>query len=357
MRIFLTGGTGFIGQYLTQALLRRGWEVCALVRNPHGGEARLLRAMGATLVQGDVTDRAGMRAPMTGAEMVVHNAAWYEVGITTSAQKLMRAINVTGTDNVLGLAQELGIPRSVYVSSCVYYGDSGPEKRDETYRRQKPYHFYYEQSKAEAHEVARRYQQTGLPLVIVCPAHVLGPNDHSNFGYFLRVYLNRLMTPVGFSPEMIFSPAHVADISEGIALSAEKGRLGEVYNLAGDSMSLREMFEIWNTQPGGFKVKWYVPRWLAALALGPMGPVLRWAGLPAFFSLETVVSSSISYNFSGAKAQRELGWSYRSAKDLWRDIINEELTLLARRSKRGLVMRLKPAPVEAANVPPAGASD
>lgn len=342
MKLFLTGGTGFIGQPLTQKLIEQGWEVTVLVRNPASSQAQTLTQMGAHCMPGDVTDRESMRAGMTGAAVVVHNAAWYEVGITQRAQQLMHKINVGGTENVLGLAQELGIPRTIYVSSCVYYGDSGTVARDETFKRQKPYQFYYEQSKTEAHEVALRCQQNGLPLVIVCPAHVLGPNDHSGFGYFLRLYLNNLLSPICFSPEMTFAPAHVLDVSAGIALAVEKGRLGEAYILAGDSTSLREAFALWNTKPGGFKVRGYMPRWLAALALGPMAFLLRAVGLPAFFSQELVMSTGIAYNFSGAKAQRELGWTYRPVKQMWEEIIDEELKLLAQRQKRDLVSRLKP---------------
>lgn len=342
MKVFLTGGTGFIGQPLTKALLARGWEVVTLVRNPDSPQAHALTMMGAQCVPGDITDRESMRTGMAGADIVVHNAAWYEVGVSRNARKLMHTINVTGTTNVLSLALEFGIPRTVYVSSTVYYGDTGPEMRDETYRRQKPYRFYYEQAKAEAHDIARQYRQRGLPLIFVCPAHVFGPNDHSVFGYFLRLYLNRLMVPFAFSPEMMLAPAHVKDVGEGIALAAEKGRLGETYILAGESMSLRQMFEIWNTKPGGFKVRFYIPRWLAMLMFGPMGPLQRLAGLPAFISSETVAASSISYNFSSAKAQRELGWTYRPAQEMWRDIIDRELELLAAYKKRDLISRLKP---------------
>jgi dihydroflavonol-4-reductase len=252
---------------------------------------------------------------------------------------------VNGTDNVLGLAQELGVPRAVYVSSTVYYGDSGGLAHDETFQRQKPYRFYYEQSKAEAHAVALKYQQSGLPLVIVCPAHVLGPNDHSNFGYFLRVYLNRLMSPVGFSPEMMFSPAHVADIAEGIALAAEKGRLGETYILTGEPIARSEVLNHWNSKPGGFKVRFYIPSWLAWLTFAPLEPLQRWAGLPAAISRETV-TASVSLNFSNAKAKRELGWTHLPTKEMWLSIIDDEIKLLAQRPKRDLVSRLKPVPAD-----------
>ena len=72
-----------------------------------------------------------------------------------------------------------------------------------------------------------------------------------------------------------------------------------------------------------------------------MEPLQRLAGLPAAVSRESV-SASVSLNYSGAKAQRELGWTYRPAKEMWLDIIDQELELLASRKKRDLVSRLKP---------------
>ena len=74
MRVFLTGGTGFIGRPLTRQLLQRGWRVTALVRNPDSVAARAIQADGADVVPGDITDRASMRDTMTGADLVVHNA-------------------------------------------------------------------------------------------------------------------------------------------------------------------------------------------------------------------------------------------------------------------------------------------
>ena len=108
MKIFLTGGTGFIGGPLTHCLVARGWNVLALVRNPAGPQAQALTGMGVQCVAGDVTDRESMRADMKGADIVVHNAGWYEFGVTEKGRKLMHAINVIGTENVLSLALELG---------------------------------------------------------------------------------------------------------------------------------------------------------------------------------------------------------------------------------------------------------
>ena len=158
------------------------------------------------------------------------------------------------------------------------------------------------------------------------------------------MYLNRLMAPYAFSPDMMISPVHAKDVGQGITLAAEKGRIGETYFLAGDPMRLREVFEIWMTKPGGFKVRFYIPNWLAMLLFAPLGPLLRLIGLPAFISRE-LVSGSIDLNFSSDKAQRELGWTYRPAREMWLDIVDQELELLVGRKKRDLVSRLKPLDV------------
>ena len=341
MKIFLTGGTGFIGQPLTRALLGRGWKVAALVRTPGSPQARALGALGAELVAGDVTDRESMRSAMSGADIVVHNAGSYEYGVSGKRRTLMHGINVTGTDNVLGLALDLGIRRTVYVSSTMYFGGTGPEPRDETYQRQQPHRSFYEQTKAEAHHVALRYQQRGLPLIIVCPNGVVGPNDHSAYGYFLRLYLNHLMPPCAWGPEVIHSHVHVDDVAKGITLAAEKGRLGETYLLAGDPTRQRDLVQLWMTKPGRMKIRFYIPDWLAKVLFAPMEPLQRAVGLPAFMSRETV-SASMYLNYSSAKAQRELGWVHRPARDMWQSIIDQELLLLANRKKRDLVSRLKP---------------
>src|SRR5512137_1994808 len=117
MHVFLTGGTGFIGRPLAHNLLRRGWSVTALVRRPYSPPAAALVRLAAQLVTGDVMEPESMRATMLGADLVVHCAGQYEFGLAGAAKKRMRAVNVEGTQNVLGLAQTLAVPRTIYVST------------------------------------------------------------------------------------------------------------------------------------------------------------------------------------------------------------------------------------------------
>ncbi|MDX2283705.1 MAG: NAD-dependent epimerase/dehydratase family protein [Bacteroidia bacterium] len=341
MKVFLTGGTGFIGQPLTQALLAQGWEVTVLVRKPQSPQAQALAALGARLAPGDVTDPGSLRAPMAGADLVIHNAGHFELGLTAEGRRRMEAINQQGTRQVLGMALELGIPRTVYVSSVVWFGDTGPELRDESFRRTQPYRYYYEQSKSEAHDIALDFQQRGLPLIIVCPSQVIGPNDHSVWGYFTRLYLNGWMPPVAWAADLKVVHTHVEDIASGIALAGARGRTGETYLLAGEATSVREVASYWASRPGGMRVRLYVPAWLALPLFAPMAPLLRMLGLPAFISSETV-RAAFWVHMSGAKAQRELGWSFRPAREAWLSLLDEEIRLRRQPGRKGLAARLRP---------------
>lgn len=343
MKIFLTGGTGFIGLRLVDKCLAEGWEVLALVRHPDGPLARALAEMGARCIKGDILDVESLRAGMSGADMVIHNAGWYEYGMSDEGRRRMYDINVTGTENVLGTALEMGIPRTLYISSTVYYGetDADGDLWDETNNRTRPYSSWYEETKTLAHEVSLRYQEKGLPLIIICPSQVIGPNDHSAFGYFLRMYLNRLMTPFAWSPDKHITFVHVDDLSEGIVLAARKGSVGETYILSGATMSKRTYVGFWMQYPGAMKVRFYIPDWLAKIMFTPFKYILRAMGLPAFISPEAV-RADVNLRFSSAKAQRELGWAPKSGEAMWRDVLEKEIALMPHRKGQGILDRLRP---------------
>lgn len=342
MKVFLTGGTGFIGQELVKTMRTRGWDITALVRKPDASNAKVLEKLGAVLVQGDVTNRESMRSGMTGADVVIHNAGVYEIGVDASAATQMRTINVQGTENTLGLALELDIPRTLYVSTVWAFGDSGSQSRDETFIRNTKTTTVYEQTKFEAHNIAISYCERGLPLIIVCPNGVIGANDHSIFGYLVRLYLNNLLPPMAWSPDVMLTLVDVQDLTEGMALAVEKGQIGETYLLTGEAHNRTDMFVHWAGFPGGAKSRAYLPPRLMSLMFTALEPVERAVGLPAIFSRESVSVGSSNLNFSSAKAQQELGWTYRSAKEMWANTLRAEQELLKIRKSRDWRSRIRP---------------
>jgi dihydroflavonol-4-reductase len=325
MKVFLTGGTGFIGQPLSRMLIQRGWEVSALVRKPESAEAKAIQSLGAQLVRGDVTSRESMREAMTGANVVIHNAAWYEFGIRKQAQGTMRAINVQGTENTLGLAVELGVSKIIYTSTILALGQTGDIVADETFERRTPPITCYEQTKTEAHDIAVALQKQGAPIVIACLAGVIGPGDHSSLGYLVRMYVRGILPPVLWGANGRRAHVYVDDAAEGIVRCVEYGQVGESYILSNGVMQHQDMFELWKQTPGGSKATlFWMPDSMALLFNRVAEPIERLLGLPIVFSRELALTALASWQFSAAKAEQDLGMRFRSLKQAWLDTLTAE---------------------------------
>ena len=325
MRVFLTGGTGFIGRALVGALRGRGWPVTVLVRDLDGKAAAELRSAGATLAEGDILDAESMRGAMTGADAVIHNAGWYELGVGgDGAERRMRSINVDGTRNTLSLAHDLGVPRIVHVSSIVALGPTGDACRDESFSRTAPPPNAYERTKAEAHEVALELVGKGAPIAIAMPGSVFGAGDHANIGILQRMYVRGFAPPLTIGGRYRRAQVHVDDCAEGMALIAEKGKPGEAYLLTAGAPSYDETYAIWATTPGGLRPLAGMPRWMAVTAAALAEPVQRALRLPNLLSTEAARAAFCHYDYSGEKARRELGWAPGDLRARWLETMAEE---------------------------------
>jgi dihydroflavonol-4-reductase len=319
MRVFVTGGTGFIGWHLVQKLLRRGHSVWALARSETGA-ARLQQA-GATVVWGDILDPESIRDVIRDSDLVYHLAAWYKLG------KLERGtaeqVNVNGTRNVLSLAYELGVPKIIYTSSINVLGDTRGQIVDENYQMplEAGRHFLseYDRTKWKAHyEVALPLIDKGAPIIIVMPAAVYGPGDPSLVGDLMRAYYMGFF-PLFPGPETKLAPAHVEDIAEGHLLAAEKGRIGESYLLTGPPLSFRDMARLWAQASGKPAPKAFIP----ASYLRPIAPLAgqlqKILPLPPLLSQDGAQIMGATYLASSEKARRELGWQARPPEQGFRE--------------------------------------
>ena len=333
MKVFLTGATGFIGRALTDKLLKRGWKVNALVRDLSSSRALSIKNAGAAVFHGDITKPQSMRSAMDDVDIVIHNAAWYELGVSKAARQAMSRINVQGTKNTLGLANELKVPRIVYTSTIGAFGPTCDKIGDENFKRLSPPVSYYEYTKTEAHAIATRLQDLGAPIIITCPSIVIGPGDHSPWGYFARLYVRNIMPPIGWSKDSIFTPAHVEDIAEAIALAAEKGQIGKTYILAGEATTMKEIFDIWNNMPGGFRIYFWLSDSIAKLVGAITGPLLRLIGQSAFLSSEVVRVCCENWHYNADAAVEELGAEFRSAEQIWQQTLKEERSRLKKQER------------------------
>lgn len=307
MKAFVTGGTGFIGGSLIRRLIGRGYQVVALTRSEAG--ASKLRAMGAEIALGDVTDRESMREGMRGSDVVFHVAGVYDYSPQAVAR--MDAVNVEGTRNVLSLAHETGVPRIVYTGTLAVFGDTKGEMPDESFYYDGPHLSEYDRTKWKAHyEVVEPLIAQGAPITVVMPGGVYGPGDNSWLVEMMRLYYRGLL-PVVPGAESVITYAYVDDIAEGHILAAEKGRVGESYILAGPAVPFGEMVEFWAQLLGKRPPSATIPASLVR-AMAPAGGFIQpRLSLPQAFSGDFMKVVGAHYVGRSDKARAELGWRPR----------------------------------------------
>jgi dihydroflavonol-4-reductase len=310
MRVFLTGGTGFIGGNVATKLRMRGDEVVALVRSPD--KAAKLREAGCELVEGDLSDMAAIRRGLEGADACIHAAAIYKVGIPKKERQPMVESNVNGTENVLDAAIDAGTSRIVYVSTVGVFGNTKEQIVDETYQRDESEGFLscYDETKYRSHQIAKDRIAKGAPIVIVQPGGVYGPGDHSELGNFIdQVSTGKLRAKV--FPRMGFNLVYVDDVADGILLALDGGTVGESYVLGGQIARMDDLFSKTAELSGRKLPRATLPPALMKLSapLGPVvGPIM---GFPPNFGEAIRASDGVTYWAKHDKAIQQLGYSPR----------------------------------------------
>lgn len=314
MKVFVTGGTGFIGGEVVRQLRERGDDVVCLVRSPEKGAK--LTALGCQVAAGDLGDGAALRAGMEGCDAVIHAAAIYEVGIPKREHPAMWEANVAGTERVMKSALDAEVPRIVYVSTVGIFGNTHKQVVDESYRNpETSYTSYYEETKLEAHKlVERMIVEQGLPAVIVQPGGVYGPGDTSQVADLLVEFFAGKLPLLPF-PELGICLSHVEDIAGGILLALDKGKVGEDYVISGPATTMREAVETVARVSGRKPPRGTLPTGLMK-ALVPIGPLVgKVMGQPP--NLRELISSADNVTFwaSYEKAAKELGYSPRGMEE------------------------------------------
>lgn len=323
MKVFLTGGTGFIGSHVARALRERGDEVVALVRSRE--KAGELERMGCAPIAGSLSDGAAIRQGMEGCEAAIHAAAVYEVGIKKEDREPMYEANVRGTERVLRAALEAGLPKVIYISTVAAFGNTRGRVVDETYRHPgTDFTSYYEQTKYEAHQVARRLcDEEGLPCVIVQPGGVYGPDDHSQLGNTLEQFLAGRLPLIPF-PELGMNMVHVDDVADGILLALDRGKPGEQYVLGAQITTMREFIQTAAKITGRNPPRRGLPTVLLKASAplgGVIGPLL---GYPPNLSELIRSADGVTFWARHDKAIGELGYSPRGLEQGLRDTLAAE---------------------------------
>lgn len=297
MRVFVTGGTGFIGGSLIPQLVASGHEVTALVR----GDRSL---PGVRTIHGDLTQPETWRAALPGQDAVIHLAAIYRIG--QRDRSAMYAVNVLGTRAVLDAAIDAGVARVVHVSSTAALGDSAGREAGEDHRHDGTFRTYYEETKHIAHGIALARIASGARILIAVPGGVFGAGDPSVLATTLRD-CRRGKLPFQIETASRFQLCHVSTVCAGLIAVLERGSIGHSYLLTGASVSMPELIARVSALAGRAPPKAVSPRklrWLARLCdeLGAFGVTLP-------LSREALrLMDGSTYVYRSDKARRELGW-------------------------------------------------
>lgn len=322
MTYLVTGATGFVGGYLVRQLVQAGHHVRAIVRTP--ARAGDLRQLGIALHEGDVTDKASMRRPMTGVDGVFHVAGWYKIGVRDKSPAV--AVNVDGTRHVLELMAELGVPKGVYTSSLVVNSDTRGQLVDETYRFSGRHLSVYDETKAQAHQIAESFIAKGLPLVIVQPGVIYGPGDTSGIRTMLLKFLRRKLPVI--PKRTAFAWGHVEDTARAHVLAMEKGQPGRNYFICGPVHTLVEALGI-ASEISGVRAPISVNPALLRMTSPLVKPLEAILPLPTAYTSEGLrVIAGVTYIGDNSRAKRELGWSVRPLREGLAETLRHEMKLL-----------------------------
>jgi len=267
--ILVTGGAGFVGRALVDALVRRGASVRIFdLRAPAWLEASAYVPGQLEFMRGDVTFRPEVARAMEGVETVFHLGAQL---LLAGGGEAMRRINVEGTRTVLEAARHAGAAKVVYTSTGMLYAvGGGPTREDDPTVPSGP----YGQSKLEAEGVCHEFLAAGLDLAILRPLFVLGEGRLGLLHLlFDRVRRGRPIYLVGGGQNR-FHMIGVADLAEACILASVPDRRG-VFNVGVDAPSpVRVQMEALRDHAGSGSVIRPLPRALvqaATMVLGRMG--------------------------------------------------------------------------------------
>ncbi|NOZ26499.1 MAG: NAD-dependent epimerase/dehydratase family protein [Chloroflexi bacterium] len=238
MKILITGGTGFVGSHTVAELIRGGHDVTLLVRKRERVRPALdpLGVEVATVIEGDVTDPRSVEQATLGCDATIHCASIYS--LDPRASKTIRETNVRGTEIVLGTAHRLGHDPIVHVSSfAALIGERGKVLTPDA-PPTRPLGAYF-RSKADSERVARRYQDSGAPVVITYPGSVWGPHD-PHFGESCQMAINILRGLWILTPKGTVPITDVRDLARLHLAIMEKRRGPRRYMAPSINVSIRE---------------------------------------------------------------------------------------------------------------------
>ncbi|MEZ6134203.1 MAG: NAD-dependent epimerase/dehydratase family protein [Pirellulaceae bacterium] len=237
--IFVTGGTGLLGNTVVRELIARGHHVRVLCRRDTSRDA--FSGLDVDVVEGDLSNEAVLLGATDGCEAVIHSAAMIHIGWTKLATA--RAVNVVGTQSIVDACLHHRA-KLIYVSTVdtlfAALDKQHPISESSITGIAKTA-CNYVISKTEAEQLVRSaIAQRGLDAVIIHPGFMLGPYDWKPSSGRMMIEVNR--APIVAAPSGGCSLCDARDVAAAIVNAITMGESGQNYILAGDNLTYQEMW-------------------------------------------------------------------------------------------------------------------
>ncbi len=308
MRVFVTGGTGFIGKHLVRRLTADGHDVVCLARST--SDLSAMREAGARIVHGDVRDANAIAEGMTGCDRVVHLANLYEMWLPDWRE--MDRVNVDGTRCVMQVAIQHGVQRVVYLSTVAVYGRPADWPFCETSARGEALFSHYARSKQKAEVVCQDFQAQGLPMVMLYPGIVLGAGDDKASGQYIKDILGKRVPSTIFH-QSIETYVYVGDVVEAIVQACVRDSVaGQGYLVGKHAITGRDYARL-IAERSGVRLPWFhFPDWAVIAASYLFTALAQITHLPPAWGLSIDAARTLKngFYFDGSRAERELGLQY-----------------------------------------------
>lgn len=306
MKVFLTGGTGLLGQYLLPQLREAGLEVRALCRNKDRVPASLQNL--AQWVEGDLHDVPTLGEYLKDCDYVLHSAG--KVSYHASDKKELYSTNVDGTANLVNVALDFPIRKFLFISSIAALGRNKDSLTiDENAQWQETdLNTYYAKTKYLAELEVWRGVAEGLPAVVVQPSIILGAGnwEQSSTQIFRYVWREKR-----YYPEGQLSYVDVRDVAEITVKLLLNDMLEERFIVSAGEATYLDVFtqiaQRFNKRPPNR----IITPFLGALAWRLSYLQSLFTGGKPLISRETVMLGKNNYAYQNEKVKQALQFEFR----------------------------------------------